>query len=75
MKNGFFATNGGYEFTLVLGVAAIALAFTGPGALSLDALLGTTVSGLAAGVAAVGIAVVGAAVQLAQRRVPVHVTA
>src|SRR5215217_5487363 len=28
VKNGFFATSGGYEYNLVLGAAAIALAFT-----------------------------------------------
>src|SRR5882724_1866869 len=28
---GFFAHNGGYEYTLLLGVAALSVAFTGPG--------------------------------------------
>ena len=37
VKNGFFIMTGGYEFNLVLGVAALTMAFTGPGALSLDA--------------------------------------
>ncbi|MCB0968864.1 MAG: DoxX family protein [Ilumatobacter sp.] len=37
---GFFATAGGYEYPAVLGMAAGALAITGPGALSVDALLG-----------------------------------
>src|SRR5687768_7297536 len=32
VKNGFFSTSGGYEYNLVLGVAALSLAFTGPGA-------------------------------------------
>jgi putative oxidoreductase len=36
---GFFVQNGGYEYNLVLAIAAIALAATGPGALSLDHLL------------------------------------
>jgi putative oxidoreductase len=40
IKQGFFITSGGYEYTLVLGVAGLTVAFTGPGALSLDALLG-----------------------------------
>ena len=29
VKKGFFVTSGGYEYTLVLGVAALTLAFTG----------------------------------------------
>ena len=29
VKNGFFAQNGGYEYALLLGVAALTLAFTG----------------------------------------------
>ena len=36
---GFFMQNGGYEYNLVLAVAALAVAATGPGALSLDHLL------------------------------------
>ena len=39
--SGFYgAREGGYEFALLLGVGAAALALTGPGALSVDALLG-----------------------------------
>jgi putative oxidoreductase len=37
---GFFAHEGGYEYVGFLGVAAAALAVTGPGELSVDALLG-----------------------------------
>ena len=37
---GFFAQDGGYEYPLMLGVAAAALALGGPGQLSLDAVLG-----------------------------------
>jgi putative oxidoreductase len=44
-KNGVFITSGGFEFNLVLGVAALAVAFTGPGALSLDAIMGYTPAG------------------------------
>jgi hypothetical protein len=50
VKAGFFAQNGGYEYTLVLGGAALTLAFTGPGTLSLDYALGLAWSGVAWGV-------------------------
>ena len=70
-KNGFFITSGGYEFNLVLGVAALTVAFTGPGTLSLDALLGYAPSGVIWGVGAAVVAVLGAAAQLAQRVSPV----
>jgi len=37
---GFFVQNGGYEYNLVLIIAALAVALVGPGAFSLDHLLG-----------------------------------
>lgn len=67
-KNGFFITNGGFEYNLLLGVAALTLAFTGPGALSLDHVLGLAREGLAWGLGAAVVAVLGAAGQLAQRQ-------
>jgi putative oxidoreductase len=73
-KNGFFVTGGGYEYNLVLGVAALTPAFTGPGSLSLDALLQNPLGGLAWGLAAAIVAVVGALGQLAQRHVTVPET-
>lgn len=45
IEKGFFVQNGGYEFALVLGVCALSVAFMGPGSLSLDALLGYSMSG------------------------------
>jgi putative oxidoreductase len=70
LKNGFFITSGGIEYTVVLGLAALALAFTGPGLLSIDALLGLPVAngGALWGVAAFVVGVIGATGQLAQRR-------
>jgi putative oxidoreductase len=40
LKNGFFSQNGGYELNALYSVAALALAFAGPGNLSLDAAFG-----------------------------------
>ena len=68
IKKGFFAQNGGYEYTLVLGIAALTLAFTGPGSLSLDALLGYYLSGRFWGVAALFVGVLGGVMSLIQRR-------
>jgi putative oxidoreductase len=39
-SNGFFAASGGYEYPALLGPSAAALSLTGPGAWSVDALLG-----------------------------------
>ena len=68
VKHGFFMTGGGYEYTLVLGVAGLTIAFTGPGALSLDALFGLTMSGGLSGVTAFVVGLVGGVIQLARRR-------
>jgi putative oxidoreductase len=45
LKNGPWATDGGYEYNVVLAAAAVALAESGPGSLSLDALRGKEKSG------------------------------
>jgi len=67
IKQGFFAQNGGYEYALVLGVAALSFAFTGPGPLSLDALLGRHFRGTFWGIAALLVGVLGGAFSLSQR--------
>ena len=68
LSKGFFASNGGYEYPLLLAVAALTLAITGPGQISLDALLGTERAGLPWGIAAAALGSLGAAVQLLGRR-------
>jgi putative oxidoreductase len=68
ISKGFFVFNNGYEYNLVLSVAALAVAFTGPGALSLDALFGLPLSGGLWGAAALIGGVAGGAFQMAQRR-------
>ena len=75
VRQGFFITSGGFEYNLVLGVAGLALAFTGPGAYALDPLLGWPLGGAAWGAAALVVGVAGAAGQLAQRRPAAVVTA
>jgi putative oxidoreductase len=67
LKKGFFLANGGYEYTLVLGVAALTFAFTGPGSLSLDALLGYSMSAELCGVGALFAGVLCGVIPLTQR--------
>jgi len=50
--NGFFNSNGGYEFNLLITATAIALATTGPGEISIDHLAGWTLAGPGWGLAA-----------------------
>ncbi|HEY6843611.1 MAG TPA: DoxX family protein [Thermoanaerobaculia bacterium] len=52
-KNGVFAQNNGFEVPLLYAAAVVALAFTGFGAFSLDALLGITASPLIVSIALV----------------------
>jgi putative oxidoreductase len=75
LKAGFFVSTGGYEYNLVLAVAALAVAFSGPGAWSVDALLGLPLSGPFWGAAALVIGVVGGTVRLAGRHAPTLQTA
>lgn len=59
LDKGFFNTEGGYEFPLLIAAAAAALVATGPGTWSLDEQLGTEVSGPLAALAAVGLGLSG----------------
>ena len=66
-KNGFSIGKGGVEYTVVLALAAAALAFTGPGAFSADEALGRSWSSAVAA-AALAIGIAGGALQLLTRR-------
>ncbi len=68
INKGFFGQNGGYEYNLLLATAALTIVLTGPGSLSLDALLGNSPSGLSAGLAALFVAILASVVLLSQRR-------
>jgi putative oxidoreductase len=65
-KNGFFAMKGGFDYPFGLGGVAAGLAFTGPGALSADAVLGFSWSGGVA-LAAVVLGIAAGAFQLVTR--------
>ena len=68
-KNGFFAQSNGIEVPVLFGVGAIALAFTGFGAFSIDAATGIdTLVTPAASVAAILLGVLGAIGNLSLRR-------
>jgi putative oxidoreductase len=54
VRQGFFATNNGYEYNLVLVAAAFALAGTGPGKWSLDNALHIDLSGTSWALGALG---------------------
>src|ERR1700742_4979251 len=64
-KNGFFVFKDGYEYVLVLAVAALALATLGPGRASADDAAGIMVTGWAGGGIALGAAVAATAGMLA----------
>jgi putative oxidoreductase len=67
-KQGFFVMQGGYEYPMVLGLAALSLAFTGPGSLSVDALFRVHAAGPGWGATALFVGLAGAGIQLASRR-------
>ena len=68
-KNGFFAQSNGIELTLLFGASAIALAFTGFGAFSIDAVAGLdTFFTPAETIAALLLGVIGAIANLSFRR-------
>lgn len=68
LPKGFFVQNGGFEYPMVLAAAALAVAFTGPGALSLDHALGIGFSGASWGFAALGAGLLMGAAPLVARK-------
>jgi putative oxidoreductase len=70
LPKGFWAHLGGYEYTLVFGASALTLAFTGPGAFSIDNYLGLELSGTSWGLAALIVGLVGGSWPLLSRRTP-----
>jgi putative oxidoreductase len=67
-NNGFFNTSGGYEFNLLIAATAIALAFTGPGEISIDDLAGWNLAGAEWGLAALGASAAAAGSVLVMRK-------
>jgi putative oxidoreductase len=72
VRNGFFATNGGYEYNLVIWASAIAVAAGGPGRFSVDRALGwvDNLSGVWWGVGVLVASIAGGLVVLTTRAVP-----
>jgi putative oxidoreductase len=68
LPKGFFVTNGGYEHALLMGIAALSFAFTGPGRYSVDALAGREYAGLTWGLASLLVGTLGGALRLLSRR-------
>ena len=68
---GFFITRGGWEYCLLLAGVASGLAFTGPGAWSLDHAMGFVGGGLLWGLFAIALGIAVGTGQLATRRTAV----
>lgn len=54
-KNGLWVTDGGFEYNLVIATSAAAVAFAGPGAVSLDNAFDLTTAGPGWGIAALAV--------------------
>ncbi len=61
LKNGPWASKGGYEYNVVLAAAALSLAESGPGSISLDALRGKEREGARWGLLSLALGTAGAA--------------
>ena len=65
IKNGFWASGGGYEFNLTIIAALLLIVDGGPGPISVDSALGIEETGTALALAALAAGVVGSTVTLA----------
>ena len=61
LRNGFWNTNKGYEFNLLIAAVAFAIAGTGPGSISLDAALNLDLAGTGWAIGALVAGVIGGA--------------
>jgi putative oxidoreductase len=68
IKRGFWVTNGGYEYPMLIGGVAAGVAFTGAGIYSIDHLLGWNLSGVWWGELAILLALVASIPVEAYRR-------
>ena len=75
LEKGFFLENDGYESPLVIGAVAAAVAFTGPGQLSLDQMLGLSLAGAKWGLIALSLGVLGALPPLLVQAASTHQSA
>lgn len=74
-RNGFFASNNGVELPLLYAMGGLVFAFVGPGAYSLDGILGLLwLSSDQFAIIGVGLAFVAAALVIAARQVLAHRT-
>jgi putative oxidoreductase len=71
LRNGFWMTNGGYEYNLLIWTSAVAIAMTGPGRLSIDRALGWDgdYTGLWWGIGVAVASLIAGAIVLSQRDV------
>jgi putative oxidoreductase len=69
LRNGFWSTNGGYEYNLVLWTVAASVAATGPGRFSIDRAIGWdgSLSGLWLGIGVAVVSVLGGLAVLSTR--------
>jgi putative oxidoreductase len=67
VPNGLWAARGGFELALVYAVLGAVIALTGPGRLSIDALIGVSLP-VWSGAIAIAVGLLGSAVPLWQRR-------
>jgi putative oxidoreductase len=72
VKNGLWVTDGGVEYTLVIGAAAASIAFTGPGAASLDNAFGWDLAGEQWGIAALALGLLAGILSDVYRRIAVR---